>query len=130
MFLLIGLIASIAGTYLTKPTDPKVLENFYKTTRPFGLWGARFRNLLSPEQRIKMQKEHRYDLIAVPFVLAWQVSFYLLLAQLVIHDFKSLGITSTVFVISLIGMYFFWYTKLPPHQTQATEQSTSLGPED
>ena len=32
MLLIIGLIASIIGTYITKPTDRKVTEHFYKTT--------------------------------------------------------------------------------------------------
>ena len=35
----ISLIASFAGTWLTAPTDKKVLESFFNTVRPFGLWG-------------------------------------------------------------------------------------------
>ncbi|MFO7889860.1 MAG: hypothetical protein R6V04_05925, partial [bacterium] len=35
----VSLIATIIGTYFTKPTDFKVLVKFYRTTRPFGFWG-------------------------------------------------------------------------------------------
>ena len=36
---LLSFIGTIGGSLLTKPTDRDVLENFYKTTRPFGFWG-------------------------------------------------------------------------------------------
>jgi len=60
-----------------------------------------------------MQKEHGYDLIAVPFALCWRVTLYLLPMQLIIHNFRAFGITLAVFIVSLTGMYFFWYTELP-----------------
>ena len=36
---LISLLFAVVGTYLGKPTEEKVLKHFYRTTRPFGLWG-------------------------------------------------------------------------------------------
>ena len=35
----ISLVATLAGTWLTKPTDENVLIPFYQTVRPFGCWG-------------------------------------------------------------------------------------------
>ena len=34
----ISLFLSIAGTYLAPPTEPEVIDNFYRKTRPFGFW--------------------------------------------------------------------------------------------
>jgi len=109
----IGFAATIFGSLITKPTDRKVLENFYRKTRPFGLWGP-FKGILSDEVREKMQREHRNDLLAVPFTLLWQVTLLLLPMQLVIHSFKAFGVTLVLFIIGLAGMYIFWYRNLPP----------------
>jgi len=117
LMLVIGLIATIIGTYLTRPTDKKVLENFYKTTRPFGFWGH-MKPVLSPDVRAAMTKEHRNDLLALPFTLGWQITLFLLPMQLIIRSFDVFWITFAVFVICLTGMYFFWYRNLPLEQVK------------
>ena len=113
--LMVGLVGAVAGTYLTKPTDPKVLEHFYKTTRPFGFWGH-LKQTLSPQVRAEMVREHRNDLLAVPFTLGWQITLFLLPMQLVIHAFGAFWVTFAICTICLVGMYFFWYRNLPPVQ--------------
>jgi len=109
----IGLAGCLIGTYMFKPTSKEVLDNFYKTTRPFGLWKP-FVGILSPEQQAELRSETFYNLISVPFALCWMVTLYLLPMQLMIKEFKAAGFTSIVFVGSLIGLYKFWYKKLPP----------------
>ena len=109
----IGLVSSFAGTFLTKPTSRKVLEHFYRTTRPFGLWGP-LKGTLDPKLRAATQREHRNDLLALPFNLGWQVTLFLLPMQLVIGSFKAFWMTLPIFVVCLIGMYVFWYRNLPP----------------
>jgi len=108
-----GLIGSVLGTYLTKPTDRSVLENFYRKTRPFGLWKP-LKNILQPDVRTAMEREHRNDIIAVPFTLLWHVTLLLLPMQLVIQTFNEFWITFALFIVGLVGMYFFWYRNLPP----------------
>lgn len=109
----IGLVGSIVGTYLTKPTDPDVLKNFYMTTRPFGAWGQLKRELNARDQAA-FSKEHRNDLIALPFALTWQVTLFLIPMQFILREWASLTITSIVFAVALWGMFFFWYRNLPP----------------
>ena len=109
----ITFFASIIATYLTSPTDEKVVYNFYSTTRPFGLWKP-FKNKLSPEIRIAMEKEHRNDLKAVPFNLVGQILLFLMPMQLMVGTYKNFFITLPIFIVCVFGMYFFWYSKLPP----------------
>ena len=105
---LIGLIGSIVGTYVTEPTGKKVLERFYITTRPFGLWKG-FDKLLTSEQAVAMKKEHKRDILALPFATAWQVTLFLLPMQIVIKGFdKYFYITLAIFLVSLFGLIFFW----------------------
>ena len=111
----IGFVGAVVGTYLTKPTDRKVLENFYRTTRPFGFWGS-FKKILPENVRTAMKREHRNDILAVPFTLLWHVTLLLLPMQLVIRSFKAFGVTFVLFIIGLVGMYFLWYRNLPSAQ--------------
>ncbi len=103
----IGLAASVIGAYVTQPTDRAVLEHFYRTTRPFGLWGP-FRELLAPEVRAKTTLEHKRDVWALPFALGWQITLFLLPMQLLIKSYRSFWITLAIFAVSLSGLYFIW----------------------
>jgi hypothetical protein len=105
-------VCTVVGTYLTKPTDRAVIENFYKITRPFGFWKPLI-HILPQDIKTKMQREHRNDLLALPFVAGWLVTMFLMPMQLVIQQFKSFYITLGVFAVCIIGMYLFWYKNLP-----------------
>jgi solute:Na+ symporter, SSS family len=107
-----GLAGTIIGTYLTQPTDRKVLEHFYRTTRPFGFWGP-LKKILPDDVRLAMERENRNSILAVPFTLLWQVTLFILPMQLVIHAYTSFGITLVLFCVGLTGMYFLWYKNLP-----------------
>ena len=109
---LIGLAGSIIGTYLSPPTPKSVLENFYKTTRPFGFWGP-LEKTLSPEVRGSMKKEHFNDIIALPFAMGWMVSLFMLPMELMVQNYYSFGVTLVIFLICLAGLYKFWYKNLP-----------------
>ena len=109
---LLSLVAAIAGTYLSSPTDENVLTHFYKTTRPFGFWGP-MKGSLSNEVKQGMRKEHRNDLIALPFAFFCIVSMFLLPVLIIIRHTSAVCIAGAVFVVSLIGMYRFWYRNLP-----------------
>jgi SSS family solute:Na+ symporter len=114
----VGLIGSVLGTYLTKPTDPKALEHFYRTTRPFGIWGH-LKRTLPPNVRDATTREHRRDVIALPFTLGWQITLFLLPMQLVVRNFTAFWCTLPIFLICLGGMYIFWYRHLPPAEKPA-----------
>ncbi|OHB50562.1 MAG: sodium:solute symporter [Planctomycetes bacterium GWF2_41_51] len=109
----IGLIASIIGTYLTKPTEPEVLKNYYRKVKPFGLWG-KLKYILSEQEQARAGSENRNDLISLPFAFFWQVTILLMPMQLLVGTYKSFIVTFVIFVISMIGLYIFWYQKLPP----------------
>jgi len=108
----IGFAGSIFGTYVTRPTDRKVLEHFYQTTRPFGWWGP-LKDCLPADVQKRMKKEHFYDVLSLPFAIVWQVTLFLLPMQLIIRSWNAFFVTLVIFSISLLGLYFFWYRQLP-----------------
>lgn len=108
----VSLLASIAGTYLTRPTDKAIVENFYRKTRPFGIWRP-LKKILSPGVRTAMEREHRFDIISLPFVMLWQITLFMLPMQLIIKSYDAFFKTFILFIVCLIGIYFFWYRQLP-----------------
>jgi len=102
---------TIVGSLLTSPTPRPVLENFYRTTRPFGAW-APFRALFQGDDRLAIDRENRRDIATVPFALLWQVTLFLLPMQLVIKSYDSFLLTLPLFLVGLTGMYFFWWKPL------------------
>ena len=111
----IGLAGSIIGTLLAPPTDPEVLKHFYRTTRPFGFWKP-LEHVLPDKIRKAMIKEHRTDLIAIPFAFGWQITILLRPMLLIFKIYGAFWTTLAVFVVCLIGLYKFWYKNLPPSE--------------
>ncbi len=113
MFIMSGsLIATIIGTYLTPPTPDDVLENFYRKTMPFGFWGP-LKKRLSPELQARVSREHRNDLLALPFTLVWHITLFLMVTQFMIQKLDSLAVTAAINLVCMAGMYWFWYRELP-----------------
>jgi len=102
---------TIAGSLLTAPTPKPILDNFYRTTRPFGWWRPQ-RPLFQGEARARVDGENRRDIATVPFALLWQVTLFLLPMQLVIKSYLSFWLTLPLFAAALTGMYFFWWKPL------------------
>jgi Na+/proline symporter len=121
----IGFIASVLGTYLTKPTNFDVVERFYVKTRPFGIWGP-YKNSLDPETKEATKQEHKNDIISIPFGMLWMISMLLLPLLAMVLNWVAFAITFVIFVISLVGLYYFWYRHLPPPASKEIEESHAI----
>lgn len=113
----LSFLGTIVGSLLTEPTDMKTLVSFYRTTRPFGWWGPVRKVVdaqLTEAQLSHLRREHRSDIITVPFTLVAIVTMFLMSMQLVIKAYQSFLYTLPVFLIAAGGMYWFWWRNLPP----------------
>ena len=108
----ISLILSIAGTFLAPPTESPVIDNFYRKTKPFGIWGP-LKSSLTPSVLRSMKLEHRNDLLALPIAFVWMVTMYLLPMQLLIQQWRAAAVTGVAFLASVYGLYRVWYRNLP-----------------
>jgi hypothetical protein len=116
----VSLVGSLAGTYLTKPTNTATLRHFYRTTRPFGFWKP-FKKELGDELRSEYSREHRNDIISLLFAIPWQFLLYWTPVQFMLHSFRRFYISLALLIICSIGLYFFWYKNL----TKATYSKKS-----
>ena len=124
-FLLMGGLSfagTIGGSLLTAPTALETLRKFYRSTRPFGLWGP-LRAELSSEVRVAWAAEHRNDILAIPFLMVAQIVLFLLPMQLVIHAYRSFACTLPIFLAAAVGVYWFWWRNLPPASEPGAEIS-------
>ncbi len=107
----ISLIGSILGTLLTAPTETEVLENFYRITRPFGVWGTIATSLPSNIQA-KIKIENRRDIMAAVIAVPWQLVLYLVGMVLMMKQWQSFGWLCLLFIWLSLGLYFLWFRYL------------------
>ncbi len=106
-----SLVGLIIGTYLTEPTPREVLDNFYKTTRPFGWWQP-VRQKLPETVRRKIDAENRRDIIATFFAVPWQVVLFLTGMTIVMRTWHSFLYLAGLLVVLSAGLYYFWFRHL------------------
>ena len=119
----ISLIATIIGTKFTKPTDDKVLQNFYNVTRPFGFW-KKFKNKLPEKSRNAIDKENRRDIIATFMAVPWQIILFLFMMNLVFKVWNQLLVLGILLVALSIGLYFKWFRYLSTEVKIETDKDT------
>ena len=98
-----SLAATVAGSLLTAPVPDAVSERFVRITRPFGFWG-KYARLLSDEDR----REHRRDLVCVPFVMLAQVTLFLFAMQIVLRDTAGAAASGALCLCACCMVWRIW----------------------
>jgi hypothetical protein len=112
IILIVALLACLIGTLLTKETDKETLVNFYKKTRPYGLWKP-VETTIDPELVESVKKERNTDLVSLCIAVPWQVCMFMTPMQAMLHNWIPMGGWLAALVVLTIGLYFNWYKKLP-----------------
>jgi solute:Na+ symporter, SSS family len=124
----ISFVASILGTFLTRPTDEAVLIEFYRTVRPFGWWRPiREISGLSPEE-LRDPAESAW-LAMVNLVLAAIAIFgvYVAPMYLVGHWHGSALAWFLVSAVAAVTLKFTWYDHLPkPESPQEARNAHTM----
>ena len=116
-----SLIASVAGSLLTGPVDQRTLNSFYRTVRPFGLWGTVREQCGLPEEQISSGTESAWiAALNTALGIIAITGLYLFPMYLVGHwharAFAWLGVSLCAGVI----LAFTWYRNLPPPHSERT----------
>jgi Na+/proline symporter len=106
-----SLVGMIIGTYASKPTDEKVLFEFYKRTRPFGLWGP-IRNKIPHATMQKINEENRRDIISTFFAVPWQVVLFLTGMAIIFKSWHQFTWLLIILAVLSAGLYFNWFRHL------------------
>jgi Na+/proline symporter len=112
LILVISLAGCFLGSYLTEPQDEETLKNFYKNVRPWGFWGPVHDKVVAEDPSFEGNKNFKRDTFNVIIGIIWQTSIMAGPLYFVIHDFVSMSITLTIFIITTLILKFTWYDKL------------------
>ena len=115
-----SLLALIIVTLLTKPNDEEVLYNYYKTTRPFGIWGH-IKTKLPIEQKKLLSKEHILDIVSLIIAIPWQTCLYMLFMAFVTKDITQMAILAAIVIALSIVLYFTWFKHLADYTEDEEE---------
>ena len=87
------------------------------------------RELPGAEQQA-LRKEHRNDILTVPFALLAQITLFLMPMQILVKTYGTFLRTLPLFLIGALGLYVFWWRVLPPAEpSQARETDSQDLPE-
>jgi Na+/proline symporter len=106
-----SLLGMVIATYATPPTDEKVLFEFYKRTRPFGLWKP-VRKKMKPETLKQINQENRRDILSTFFAVPWQLVLFLTGMAIVFKRWDEFLWLSLILAVLSIGLYFNWFRHL------------------
>ncbi|MCA9231655.1 MAG: hypothetical protein KDA57_13470 [Planctomycetales bacterium] len=111
---LVSLVATLAGTWLTEPTDEKTLLDFYLNVRPFGFWGPVREKVATTLDR-SQQRGEGIGLAVVNTLLGLTAigGAYLAPMYLVGHYHSSALISIGLALASVVALKFTWHDYLP-----------------
>jgi Na+/proline symporter len=107
-----SLIGAIAGTLMTPPDDPQVLDRFYLRVRPWGFWGPVHERVAISHPGVVRNSNFRRDMFNVVVGIVWQTSLTATGILLVLRDWSALTISVSLVVVSAITLKFTWYNRI------------------
>ena len=107
-----SLLGSFLGTYLSEPTDIKVLKSFYYNVRPWGWWNPVYETLKKEDDSLQKNTDFWLDMINSLVGIVWQSSMILMPIFLIVRDYPKTILTTVVFVITSVILKFTWLDRV------------------
>ena len=107
-----SLLGSFLGTYLSKPTDMKVLKSFYSNVHPWGWWKPVLKAIKKEGGAIERNNEFLGDMLNCGIGIIWQSSMIVLPIYFMVRDYPKSLIALAVFVLTSIILKFTWLDKV------------------
>jgi solute:Na+ symporter, SSS family len=116
----VSLAGCLLGTYLGGPEDEAILKNFYRTTRPWGLWGPIREKVLAEDPSFQPNKDCSRDCVNVAVGIVWQSCLTALPIFLVLRAWTWAGFVLLILVATTVVIKLNWYDKLAHEASQTT----------
>ncbi len=112
LLLLLSGLACVITSLLTRPEDPEILKNFYRTVRPWGLWGPVHQQVIEEDPDFQRNTAFGRDMFNVGLGIVAQTCLVAAPIFLVVRENMSLATTLVVFAICAMVLKKTWYDKL------------------
>ncbi|MEE4219389.1 MAG: sodium:solute symporter family protein [Xanthomonadales bacterium] len=112
LLLVLSGLAAVIGSLVTKPEDPELLKEFYRTVRPWGMWGPVHDMVIAEDPAFERNKDFRRDMFNVTIGIIAQTCLVAAPIFLVVRENASLATSLVVFAICAGIMKKTWFDKL------------------
>jgi Na+/proline symporter len=112
LLLLTSGIACVAASLLTKPENPELLKKFYRTVRPWGMWGPVREQVEKDDPDFHRNTDFGRDMFNVVVGIAAQTCLVAAPIFLVTRELPSLAATLLVFAACAGILKVTWYNRL------------------
>ena len=120
LLLLVSGLACVIGSLLTAPENPQLLKEFYRTVRPWGLWGPVYRQVIAEDPEFRRNEDFGRDMFNVAVGIIAQTCLVAAPIFLVIRETTSLAATFAVFFVSAAILKRTWFDRLERTVPDAT----------
>jgi Na+/proline symporter len=108
----VSLASTLVGAYLFAPPSEEALKEYYRKVRPFGLWGP-VRRMLERDGEDSLRPESdRYDIPVGIVGTAFFVAVYLLVMDVVLHNWARAGVLGVFTALGAAFLYLVWWRRL------------------
>lgn len=107
-----SLLGSFLGTFLSKPTEIKVLKSFYYNVRPWGWWNPIYDALKKEDESLQKNTEFWLDMVNCLIGIVWQSSMILMPIFLIVRDYPKMISSTIVFIITTVILKFTWLDRV------------------
>jgi Na+/proline symporter len=119
IILVLSLVGCLLGTWLSEPEDEAILKEFYRTVRPWGIWGPIRRKVEQEHPGFQPNRDCKRDWANVLVGIIWQLCLTALPVYLVLRSWSWVGAILVVLAVTTVFIKFNWYDKLEKHRSSA-----------
>jgi len=112
LLFLISLAGSVIGSYATSATELGVLKSFYKTVRPWGIWGPVNKLVMADDPLFVPNSNFKLNMFNVVLGIIGQLCLTILPMYLVLMQKLPLAITVAILVVISVVLKKTWWNKL------------------
>ena len=107
-----SVVGCLLGTLLTPPEDDAILQQFYRTVRPWGAWGRIRDQVMQEDPAFQPNRNFARDTTNVLVGIVWQLCLTALPIYLVLQYWSWVGAILAALVVTTLIIKFNWYDKL------------------
>jgi Na+/proline symporter len=114
LILVLSAAAAIIVCLLTPPESEEVLDRFYLTVRPWGLWSPVHRRLLGRFPELQRNNRFLMDMMNCALGIVWQTSIVLLPIYVVLRQYGPFWMALLAVAVTSLVLKKTWYDSLGP----------------
>ena len=102
------------------------MKNFYKTVRPWGLWGPVHQKVIADHPDFKRNQDFSRDMLNVALGVVAQTCLVAIPIFLVVRENSSLLASLAGFTITALILKRTWFDNLPEHREETPTKTSAL----